>query len=79
MGMGFLDAISLLGRRDYHNFGRYYEHSLREEMAKKAAEDARKNTAQPDLVHPTNKRTLLESLPAISPMQNALTPPQSHR
>ena len=78
--MGFLDSIGLLARSEYHSFG--HLHTLRLEAAKAAAERAKaaeKAKLQPDLVHPTNTRTLLESLPAISPMQNALTPPQSHR
>ena len=77
--MGFLDAISLLGRRDYHNFGRYYEHSLREEMAEKAAEDAKKNKLQPDRVESSGTRKLVDTLPPVMTLQNALTPPQSHR
>ncbi len=78
--MGFLDSIGLLARSEYHSFG--HLHTLRLEAAKAAADKAKaaeKAKLQPDLVHPADKRTLLESLPAISPMQNALTPPQSHR
>ena len=77
--MGFLSSFRLLASRDYDNLGRYYEHSLREGMAKKAAEDAKKNKLQPDRVEPSGTRKLVDTLPPVMTLQNALTPPQSHR